>query len=120
MFLMFLGGLVLGVVGAYLVLRPKWLVRDAKLADIEKQNAEKIQVLKSAEEALSNSFKALSAEALQRNNQSFLDLAKTQLEKYQEGARADLGKKQDAIFEVIKPVKERMRYKWLFATLPVQ
>src|SRR5579871_264803 len=50
---------------------------------------EKLLMLQQAEEQLKNAFHALSAEALEKNNRSFLDLAKTSLEKFQEGAKGD-------------------------------
>lgn len=55
--------------------------------------------------ALTSSFKALSAEALQKNNESFLDLAKQTLATYQEGAKGDLDKRQQAIGELLAPMK---------------
>lgn len=67
---------------------------------------EKLQILKDAEEQLKNVFRSLSSEALEKNNRSFLDLAKTSLEKFQEGARGDLDKRQAAIAELLTPVKE--------------
>ncbi len=50
--------------------------------------------MQDAQEKLSNAFKAISAEALQSNNQAFLDLAKTTLEKFQETAKVDLEHRQ--------------------------
>src|SRR6476660_4240246 len=44
---------------------------------------EKITLLEKAREELSQSFSALSAQALERNNQAFLNLAVSTLEKYQ-------------------------------------
>ena len=70
---------------------------------------EKIQTLQQAEEQLKNVFHALSSEALEKNNRSFLDLAKTSLEKFQEGARWDLEKRQIAINELIHPLKEGLQ-----------
>ena len=58
-----------------------------------------------AEQKLTDAFKALSAEALKSNNQSFLDLAKTSLEKLQEAAKGDLEKRQQAIGAIVEPVK---------------
>jgi DNA recombination protein RmuC len=55
--------------------------------------------------ALGDAFRALSAEALQRNNQAFLDLAKTTLEKHQETAKGDLDKRQQAIGELVTPIR---------------
>jgi len=61
---------------------------DAKRKNIP--TAEYQSVLDEAQKKLSDAFRALSAEALRSNNQSFLDLAKAALERFQEGARGDL------------------------------
>jgi DNA recombination protein RmuC len=50
-------------------------------------------------------FKALSADALARNNQAFLDLARSALAQTQEAARGDLEKRQQAIGELVAPVR---------------
>lgn len=55
--------------------------------------------------ALANAFRALSAEALQRNNQAFLDLAQTTLEKQQVSAQGELEKRQQAIGELVTPIR---------------
>ncbi len=70
--------------------------------------AEKLAALEEARATLSDAFKALSAEALQRNNQSFLELAKSTLEKHQESARGDLEKRQQAIVDLVTPVKQSL------------
>jgi DNA recombination protein RmuC len=56
------------------------------------------------EEARS-AFQAVSAEALARNNQAFLELAKATLGQTQEAARGDLAMRQQAIAEIVTPVK---------------
>jgi DNA recombination protein RmuC len=53
-------------------------------------------------------FKALSADALARNNQSFLDLARSTLAQTQEAARGDLEKRQQAIVEMVTPVRHSL------------
>lgn len=78
------------------------------LQEERKSAEEKLAVLDEAHVKLSDAFKALSAEALRSNNQSFLDLAKATLEKFQEGAKGDLELRQKAIDELIKPVKESL------------
>ena len=50
-------------------------------------------------------FQALSAAALARNNQVFLDLARTSLAETQTNARGDLEKRQQAIQELVAPVR---------------
>ena len=70
--------------------------------------AEKLALLDDAQRRLSDAFKALSAEALRTNNQSFLDLAKTTLENYQQQAKGDLEKRQHAIDEMVKPIRQSL------------
>ncbi|MEI8320690.1 MAG: DNA recombination protein RmuC [Alphaproteobacteria bacterium] len=69
---------------------------------------EKIELLDRAKKELENSFKVLSTDALRANNQSFLDLAKTTLEKFQESARGDLDNRQKAIVDILHPVKQAL------------
>ncbi|MBI2823261.1 MAG: DNA recombination protein RmuC [Planctomycetia bacterium] len=81
----------------------------ATLLDEErKQAAEKLALIDGAQKKLEDAFKALSAEALKSNNQSFLELARTSLEKFQESAQGDLAKRQQAITELVKPVKDSL------------
>ncbi|CAA6676472.1 MULTISPECIES: DNA recombination protein RmuC [unclassified Lentimonas] len=74
-----------------------------------KAAAEKLALLEEAKANLQDSFKALSSEALSKNNESFLNLAKTTLEKYQEGAKSDLAKRQEAINKTVEPVGEALK-----------
>src|SRR6266404_5006771 len=56
----------------------------------------------------SETFKALSRDALKDNNQSFLDLARATLEKFQTSAKGDLELRQRAIDQLVKPLKESL------------
>lgn len=69
-----------------------------------KQSQEKMAMLEEAQARLTDTFRRLSSEALSANNQSFLHLANTALEKFQESARSDLGQRQKAIGEMLQPV----------------
>jgi DNA recombination protein RmuC len=72
----------------------------------ERQSAqEKLEIIGKAQTELSDTFKALSSEALRNNNTSFLDLAKETLTKYQESAKGDLESRQKAIDELVSPLK---------------
>ncbi|MCB0318378.1 MAG: DNA recombination protein RmuC, partial [Bdellovibrionales bacterium] len=64
--------------------------------------------LSDLKEEFANAFKALSSDALKSNNQSFLDLARETLSKFQETAKGDLEKRQIAIDELVKPIKESL------------
>ncbi len=81
---------------------------DTKIEDERKAAEEKLAILDEARQKLSDAFKALSAEALKSNNQSFLDLAKATLEKFQEGAKGDLEMRQKAIDALVHPLKESL------------
>ncbi len=109
MILEFTGGLIAGGVLTFLALRPKWISKEARLLEVERLTTEKIALLSESQSKLTDTFKALSSDALQRNNQSFLDLARTQLEKFQELAKEDLYKRQEAIGDIVKPVKESLQ-----------
>ncbi|MGB2578838.1 DNA recombination protein RmuC [Elusimicrobium simillimum] len=81
----------------------------------DRKGAAKVAVLETKleeqtknEERVLTTFKAMSAEALNTNNKSFLELAKATLEKYQEGAKGDLEKRQQAINNMVEPVKETL------------
>jgi DNA recombination protein RmuC len=74
--------------------------------DAERAAAEqKLAVWNDAQQKLSDAFHALSADALTRNNQAFLDLAKSALGQAQESARGELEKRQQAIAELLAPVR---------------
>jgi len=111
----------LGVALAWMLLRPRMAVlseRAARLPELEsrvtaltvreadltarldaeqRHAAEKLAVLDQSSQALRDAFGALSADALKSNNQAFLDLA-----------RGDLEKRQSAIMELVKPVRESL------------
>ncbi|OHE76404.1 MAG: hypothetical protein A3F67_10475 [Verrucomicrobia bacterium RIFCSPHIGHO2_12_FULL_41_10] len=61
------------------------------------------------QEAMKESFKALSHEVTELNSRIFLELAKGTLERYQDGARVDLENRQKAIDGLLTPVKETMK-----------
>ncbi|HZJ84881.1 MAG TPA: DNA recombination protein RmuC [Syntrophomonadaceae bacterium] len=82
---------------------------ETMLDEERKAYAEKLTLLNEAKEKLADAFKALSAEALSTNNQSFLELAKTTLEKYQEGAKHELDMRTNAIGQLVAPLKESLQ-----------
>lgn len=79
------------------------------LLEAERQSAtEKLAVLNEAKKQLSDAFNALSADALRKNNQTFMDLAQATLEKFQHGAKGELEARQKSIEELVKPLKESL------------
>lgn len=67
--------------------------------------AEKLVVVEKAREELTSAFRALSGQALQTNNQMFLDLATQTLGRFQQDAKGELERRQQAIQELVAPVK---------------
>jgi DNA recombination protein RmuC len=80
----------------------------ARLEEERKANREKLALIDEAQQKLADTFKALSADALQSNNQQFLALAKSNLERFQETAKGDLEKRKQAIDELVRPLKESL------------
>ncbi|MFZ5653145.1 MAG: DNA recombination protein RmuC [Pseudomonadota bacterium] len=70
--------------------------------------AEKLALLERAREQLGDTFKAISAEALKASSESFLRLAQENLGKFQEGAKAELKAREQAIDTLTKPIRERL------------
>lgn len=83
-------------------------VMEAKLQHQALSHQEKVELLAKAHHQLSESFKALSSDALKSNTQSFLELAAIKFERLQESAKADLHLRHKAIDELVKPVKESL------------
>ena len=77
--------------------------------EIEQQNNnEKIAAQKKELEQLTNTFSALSSQALKNNNEEFLKLAQENLKQYQSQAVNELEKKEKAIEHLLNPIKESL------------
>jgi len=73
-----------------------------------KSSVEKLDLIDRASEELREAFQALASEALKSNNQSFLQLAKTSLERFQSEAKGDLESRQKAVENLVAPIKESL------------
>ena len=118
-------GLVGGALAVGLLLRPRLrslaaeagragdLERDLvrALADLEHERAraeERLATLTDAQERLSASFKALSADALQSSLAQLTEMARTQLRATQVEAKGDLDKRQQAVEQLVAPLREQL------------
>src|SRR6201997_2347593 len=70
--------------------------------------AEKLELIDRASTELREAFQALASDALRSNNQSFLQLAKASLEKFQSEAKGDLESRQKAVENLVVPIKESL------------
>ncbi len=66
------------------------------------------KVWEQARRQLGDAFKAMSADALHSNNEQFLKLARSSLERYQSGAQQELQSRQEAINKLVQPVQESL------------
>ncbi len=82
---------------------------ETSLVHQRRQAEEKLNLLEDARKQLGDAFSALASDALSKNNESFLQLAKAKLEKFQETAKGDLEKRQTSIDELLKPVRDSLK-----------
>jgi DNA recombination protein RmuC len=82
---------------------------EARLAEVVKGLDEQKKLLEEAKTRLTDTFKALSSDALKSNNQAFLELAKKALEALLVDAKGDLGKRQEAINSLVTPLSESLK-----------
>ena len=73
-----------------------------------KSAAEKQALLERSEAKLSDTFKALSADALKSSSEQFLQLAKSSLSAHTEEAKGDIEKRKIAIETLVRPVAESL------------
>jgi len=79
-----------------------------RLEGERKSSREKEQLLENAQAKFSDTFKALSSDALKANQEQFLQLAKTSLNAQQTKAATDLDKRRVAVEMLVKPVAESL------------
>ena len=118
-------GLLIGAAGVWLVLRVRLrtLGEDAARvpeldrelvqarSDLQHERAmseERLATVRDAQERLSASFKALSAEALQSSMGQLTELARAQLRAAQVEAKGDLDKRHQAVEQLVAPLKEQL------------
>jgi DNA recombination protein RmuC len=71
-------------------------------------NKEQRDLLDKAQQSFESSFKALSADALRNNNQSFLELAQSNFATLQGEAKSNLDARQLAVDQLVQPIKDQL------------
>ncbi|WP_309224606.1 DNA recombination protein RmuC [Halomicronema sp. CCY15110] len=95
--------------GQYVTARSHLSEVQTRLQQEQALSQEKQTLLNQAQQRLGDTFKALSAEALQQNSQSFMQLAETLLAKFQSQAQGDLGQRQAAIASLVNPLQSSLQ-----------
>jgi DNA recombination protein RmuC len=100
-----------GVVGYLIAFFRSQLVSKTdqiRLQEERKANLEKISFYQKMFERLGDQFRGISMEVLKDNNEAFLQLAQENFEKFHEKAKGELEKKNQAVENLLKPVKETL------------
>ena len=82
---------------------------EATLEHERKAHQEKLELIDHATAELRDTFSALASQALKSNNQAFLELARSSLEKFQAEAKGDLELRQQAVQSLVAPIGESLR-----------
>src|SRR3954468_8617836 len=89
-------------------LRADLATRDAELAHERRAAAEKLAVLEAPQQKLSDAVSALSADAPDRNNRAFLELASASLDRVRSEASGDLEQRKLAVEHLVQPLQESL------------
>ncbi len=71
-------------------------------------NQERAAGFEETRQQLTGEFARLSGEALRKNNEQFLQLADSKLNETRQAAEGELGKRQEAIEQLLKPIGEQL------------
>lgn len=110
------GGIAIGLVIG-LVLRSRSLrelqTRNTELTltlELKQKNKDQLDdILDQTRDQLANTFHQLSEQALSQNNAHFLQLAEENLKRFQSEAKSELGSKEKAIEQMLKPINEALQ-----------
>jgi DNA recombination protein RmuC len=97
-------GLATGAALGWLAARPSMARLQARLERDRAVHDERLKAYQDAERTFRDTFQALSADALQTNNQAFLALAETRLREARTEATADIDSRKKAIEDLLAPM----------------
>lgn len=80
----------------------------ATLAAERRAAEERAGAYETAREQLGQAFSAMASEALRHNSNEFLKLAQENLQRYQTHAQQELGQREKAVENLIKPIREAL------------
>jgi DNA recombination protein RmuC len=101
-------GLAIGALMGWLATRPAQAQLRHELDRDRAVHAERLKAYDEAEGTLREAFQALSAEALNTNNQAFLDLAETRLREARTQATADIEARKQAVEHLLAPIAKTL------------
>ncbi len=84
-------------------------VAETRLKEMMQRLEEEKKLLDEAKQKLTDTFKALAGDTLQNSNKAFLELAKGTFEKILAESKGDLGKREEAILGLVRPLSESLK-----------
>ena len=82
---------------------------ETQLAEISQRLEEERKLLEEAKSKLTDTFKAVAGDTLDNSTSAFLKLAKETFDKVLAEAKGDLGKRQEAIQGLVKPLSDSLK-----------
>ena len=101
-------GLAIGAMVGWLASRPARTRLRTELENDRAVHAERLKAYNDAETRLRDAFQALSADALNANNQAFLSLAETRLREARTEAAGDIDTRKKAIEDLLAPMAKTL------------
>lgn len=100
--------LAIGALFGWLIARPAVVRLQTTIDSDRAAHARRIADYEQAQTSLRETFQALSAEALQRNNRTFLDLAESRLREARTEAATDIDARKKAIEDLLAPLQRTL------------
>ncbi|MEQ8206948.1 MAG: DNA recombination protein RmuC, partial [Woeseia sp.] len=113
---MLLAGLLLGTLIAWLVFRPRLrslhqttVGLQSRVKDQEDLQRERELAFEAANSKLTAAFSELANQSLKANSENFLRLAEQNLSTHQERAKRELGEREQAVENLVKPIRDALQ-----------
>ncbi len=106
--LLLIAGVLAGAAAAAVALWPRLIRARSDLLHERQRGEERLASVNDAQDRLSASFKALSAEALQSSMSQLAEITRVQLRAAQAEAKGDLDKRREAVEQLVTPLKEQL------------
>ncbi len=103
-----LGGLILGILLTWLVYRRRQKQLETQIKNQEALQQEREIAFEAANAQLTRAFSELANQSLQANSESFLRLAEQNLGTQQERAKRELGEREKAVENLVKPIRDSL------------
>ncbi|NCF52132.1 DNA recombination protein RmuC [Gammaproteobacteria bacterium] len=104
-----LAGLILGALVTWLILGRRQRQLEATIKNQEALQHEREIAFEAAKSQLTSAFSDLANQTLKSNSETFLRLAEQNLGTQQERAKRDLGEREKAIEELVKPIRDSLQ-----------